>query len=467
MSIWKRIAAAPTGVLPDGLVTKVAIVAGAGVLAAIVLTTSLTGPASGPETVIEVPEAANATLQQRVEQAIAAEARRAAAAEEIAQRAAAAELDAQGRAGTIPTLPQTPVLTAGIVGLDPGAAAADAVTVGLTAAQTEAEIVLRETLRLEAIERQARSLRTEPLVLTYRDMAGTAAVSAAIPAAPAAAVPAMPSLPLPAPQAALSAGTLTDSIQAAGDFVSMLAQLDAAEAAAGRPLVTDLPDVAQAIQSAAAAGIVPGDLPATDDTGPVTAEGVAVPEGWDRITEGSFLEAVLVTQLNGDFPGPVLAQVSVPFYSADRQRILIPRGARVIGTAGSVTGQDQSRLGVGFHRLIWPDGRSAALEFRGLNQAGESALRDEVDRHYFSTFLAAGAVGILSGLTLRGANPYAGGRAAVQAGVGQGLGESATQILDRFLNRLPTITIRAGHRLRIWFTSDVLVPPPAAAMEVR
>ena len=462
MSIWKRIAAAPTGVLPDGLVTKVAIVAGAGVLAAIVLTTSLTGPASGPETVIEVPEAATATLQQRVEQAIATEARRAAEAEETAQRVAAQALEAQGRGAAIPTLPRTPVLTAGIVGLDPGGGAEDNTgpgPVGLTAAQTEAEVVLRETLRLEAIERQTRSLRTEPLVLTYRDMAGTAAVSAAVPAAPP--------LPLPPPQAEGGAGTLANSIQAAGDFVSMLAQLDAAEEAAGRPLVSDLPDVAQAIQSAAAAGIVPGDLPATDDTGPVTAEGPGVPEGWDRITEGSFLEAVLVTQLNGDFPGPVLAQVSVPFYSADRQRILIPRGARVVGTASAVAGQDQSRLGVGFHRLIWPDGRSAALEFRGLNQAGESALRDEVDRHYFSTFLAAGAVGILSGLTLRGANPYAGGRAAVQAGVGQGLGESATQILDRFLNRLPTITIRAGHRLRIWFTSDVLVPPPAAAMEVR
>ena len=191
MSIWKRIAAAPTGVLPDGLVTKVAIVAGAGVLAAIVLTTSLTGPASGPETVIEVPEAATATLQQRVEQAIAAEARRAAAAEETAQRAAAASLEAQGRGAAIPALPQAPV--------------------GLAAPQTEAEVVLRETLRLEAIERQTRSLRTEPLVLTYRNMAGTAAVSAAIPATPAAAVPAMPSLPLPAPQAALSDGTLTDS----------------------------------------------------------------------------------------------------------------------------------------------------------------------------------------------------------------------------------------------------------------
>ena len=46
------------------------------------------------------------------------------------------------------------------------------------------------------------------------------------------------------------------------------------------------------------------------------------------------------------FPGPVLAQVAVPFYSADRQRVLVPRGARVIGTASAVLGQDQERLAV-------------------------------------------------------------------------------------------------------------------------
>ena len=64
-------------------------------------------------------------------------------------------------------------------------------------------------------------------------------------------------------------------------------------------------------------------------------------------------------------------------------------------------------------------------------------------------------------MTLRGSNPYAGGAEGVRAGAGQGLAQGATNILDRFLNRLPTITIRAGHRLRIWLTSDVLVPRPA------
>ncbi len=84
-----------------------------------------------------------------------------------------------------------------------------------------------------------------------------------------------------------------------------------------------------------------------------------------------------------------------------------------------------------------------------------------MDRHYFSMFAAVGAAGVISGLTLQGSDPYAGGSAGFRAGAGQGLGQSATQILQRFLNRFPTITIRAGHRLRIWFTSDVMVPRPA------
>ena len=257
-------------------------------------------------------------------------------------------------------------------------------------------------------------------------------------------------------------GSLEDDIAAEADADrAFLAALTGAQRGGG-------PDPAQAVPPgpAAPAGPAPHSLgfpgtaaqPGRDYANPPRLEGGDDPPGWERIYEGSFLEAVLVTQLSGDFPGPVLAQVAVPFYSADRQRVLVPRGARVIGTASAVQGQDQERLAVSFHRLIYPDGRWVTLDFHGLNQVGEGALKDRVNRHYFSMFAAVGAVGIISGLTLQNSNPYGGGAQAFRAGAGQGLGQAAEQILQRFLNRLPTITIRAGHRLRIWFTSDVLVP---------
>ena len=68
----------------------------------------------------------------------------------------------------------------------------------------------------------------------------------------------------------------------------------------------------------------------------------------------------------------------------------------MIGTASAVLGQDQERLAVSFHRLIYPDGRWVTLDFHGLNQVGEGALKDQVNRHYFSMFAAVGAVGIIS-----------------------------------------------------------------------
>ena len=448
MSVWKKIPIAPGGVMPGGMVTKIGVAAISLLLAAMLLTWTFTGGGS-PEAEIDVPEAAGFDLQQRAQAAIEAEARR--QAEQLSQQATAAErqlaeLQAAGEAGAgagagfVPFPAQDPG-TGSLADDQPVPFAGDA-------PRSEAEAVLLETLRLEEMERRRRSLRTEPLVLSYRNSesdsdGATTAGGTPFPAG-ASAFPAIPLAQTVPPPTGITA---QESVSTAGEFLQLLTELN------GRELAANAQPAAAASEPA----------PSLARLGPETETPVvdrpADPDGWDRIYEGSFLEAVLVTELSGEFPGPVLANVSVPFYSADRQRVLIPRGARVVGTVAAVSGADQERLAVAFHRILWPDGRSVSLEFNGLNQIGESALKDEVDRHYFSMFAAAGAVGILSGLTAIGANPYAGGRQGFQAGASQGLGEGAVRILDRFLNRLPTITIRAGHRLRIWFTGDVLVPP--------
>ena len=435
--------------MPAGMVTKIGIAATSLLLAAMLLTYTFTGGGE-PEAGIEVPEAAGFDLQQRAQAAIEAEARRQAG--QLRQQADAAErqlaqLQSEQQSNAA-------ILGAGIVplpGQDPGGVLLpddQAVPFAGAAPRTEAEAVLLETLRLEEMERRRRSLRTEPLVLSYRNSETEAAEAGTLSQVPDTLSGLLQATgSAQTPQAALPAVTAESAVSTAGDFLALLTELNDRERAA-------------TAQPAPRAGNSPLSLARVQpETETPVAGRPTDPAGWDRIYEGSFLEAVLVTQLSGDFPGPVLANVSVPFYSADRQRVLIPRGARVVGSVQAVAGADQERLAVAFHRLIWPEGRSVSLEFNGLNQIGESALKDAVNRHYFSMFAAAGAVGILSGLTAIGSNPYAGGQQGFQAGASQGLGETAVRILDRFLNRLPTITIRAGHRLRIWFTGDVLVPP--------
>ena len=315
---------------------------------------------------------------------------------------------------------------------------------------TEQEWELRESLRMEAIERRSRSLRSSPVAQTYRtlDRGGSGGGQQQIAATPS-------------PQEDEAAAALKQALDGMHTATSGLEHQIAAEAEADQALIAALtgraitPQATPTVPAPTAASAAPQDYSV-----PARLEVPHDPPGWERIYEGSFLEAVLATQLTGDYPGPVLALVSLPFYSADRQRILVPRGTRIVGSAQAVTNQDQARLSIGFHRLIFPDGSWVSLQFRGLNQLGEGALKDQINRHYLSMFVAVGAVGVLSGLTAAGGNPYEGGTQAMRSGAGQGLGQAATRILDRFLNRMPTITIRAGHRLRVWFTSDVLVLRP-------
>jgi type IV secretion system protein TrbI len=187
---------------------------------------------------------------------------------------------------------------------------------------------------------------------------------------------------------------------------------------------------------------------------------VPVPDTY-QLLEGSIIEAVLTTRLDGSQAGPVACLVTTPTFSRDYQTIVIPRGSRLLGTATPVERIDQQRLAVTFHRLLLPDGRAVSLERTvGLNQAGDVGLQDQVDRHYASLFGATLAVGALSGLAQMGTR--LGGDASWGDGVRQSASSSVAQsslhILDRFLNRLPTVTIREGHRVKVYLTGDLAVP---------
>ena len=443
---WKRIHEKATGALPVAMLTRWGAILIALLLAAFLITQSLFNSAPEEEEPVasgaEVP--AGPGTQAQISARIREESIRQEAQRQAAERAQQTQ-QRQQELGVTPSSATASLMPSNVIGSDP------------IVPSSEAEAELREVLRLEEIERRRRSLRSAPVAQTFRGMNDAMPATPATESAPRISEEtqlAQNFAPPPAVNQALQQsidmlGQAVSDLEATSPEAEQEGELPAIPGVPGLELPPGLREAAEAITT-----------PAKDYENPTPSFAPADPPGMERIYEGSFLEAVLVTQLSGDFPGPVLAAVSVPFYSADRQRILVPRGTRAIGTASQVAGLDQERLSVGFHRLIFPDGRWIALDFTGLNQVGEGALKDQVNRHYISMFAAVGAVGIISGLTLQGSNPYAGGGAGIRAGAGQGLGQGALQILQRFLNRFPNLTIRAGHRLRIWFTSDVLVPRP-------
>ncbi len=183
-----------------------------------------------------------------------------------------------------------------------------------------------------------------------------------------------------------------------------------------------------------------------------------------RIAEGTIIDAVLTNRLDGGASSPVNCLVTNAIYSDDRRRILIPAGARVLGQTSAVEGWGETRLAVSFHRIVMPDGSSVPLDhFRGLNQLGDSGLRDQVDRHYWSTFGGAAAIGLVGGLSQLLGNVALGSgdgdrTVIVAGGSADAASQAAAQSMSQFLNRMPTITIREGHRVKVYVTRDVDVP---------
>ena len=178
--------------------------------------------------------------------------------------------------------------------------------------------------------------------------------------------------------------------------------------------------------------------------------------------EGTILDTALVNRLVGDFAGPVKVMVTNPVYSQDRQHVLIPAGTFLLGDVQKVSGFGQRRLAVRFHRMLMPDGYSIDLDqFHGLDQAGATGLSDQVNNHYLQIFGASIALGIISGAaeaTTYGSGYNISGPSMYEQGVASSLSQSGANVLDRFINILPTITIREGHRIKVYLTQDMLLP---------
>ncbi|MBI3494276.1 MAG: hypothetical protein HY047_21215 [Acidobacteria bacterium] len=194
-------------------------------------------------------------------------------------------------------------------------------------------------------------------------------------------------------------------------------------------------------------------------TGPIASNGPT-----HRVLEGTVIDTVLTNRLDGSVAAPVNCLVTNAIYSHDGQAVLIPAGSRVLGETKPIQSFGETRLAVAFNRLVLPDGRTYRLDqFLGLNDIGDAGLRDQVNQHYKSTFGASAAVGLISGfaqwLGAAGLSRGNGDRTVVIAGnVGDATAQATAQSMNRFLNRLPSVTVREGHRVKVYLTSDLELP---------
>ena len=181
-----------------------------------------------------------------------------------------------------------------------------------------------------------------------------------------------------------------------------------------------------------------------------------------QVMAGTIIPASLVTGLNSDLPGQVIAQVTENIYdTATGAHLLIPQGTRLIGRYDSVIAYGQSRALVVWTRIVMPDGTSIVIDnLPGVDLAGYAGLKDKVNNHTFKLFQAAILSSVLSVASEIGRDSD--DDAIVEAlrdGGQRTINDAGQEIVTRQLAVQPTLTVRPGWRLRVIVNKDLVLQP--------
>ncbi|WP_334016959.1 TrbI/VirB10 family protein [Sphingomonas aurantiaca] len=204
------------------------------------------------------------------------------------------------------------------------------------------------------------------------------------------------------------------------------------------------------------------DFVASPDKGSdINSHQLALATSPNMLSAGSVIAASLITGLRSDLPGLVTAQVTERVYdSATGSILLVPQGARLIGSYDSVVAFGQRRALIVWQRIILPDGSSVRLDnVPATDPSGYAGLADKVDFHTWS-LLKGVAISTLLGV---GANVTFSGESdfvqAIRESTQQNASRAGDQITSRNLQIQPTITIRPGAPVRLVVHRDLILAP--------
>ena len=186
-----------------------------------------------------------------------------------------------------------------------------------------------------------------------------------------------------------------------------------------------------------------------------------------ELKAGTVIPAILVGGIDSDLPGQIIGQVTENVYdTATGRYILIPQGAKLIGTYDNAVTTGQERVLVAWTRIIYPDASSIDLgKMPGTDESGLAGLHDSVNNHFWKMFGNALLLSVFSAgiqISQGGQNTGTNGLNAQQsiaAGLGQQLGQLGQEIARRNARIQPTLEIRPGYRFTVMVTKDIVIRP--------
>ena len=186
-----------------------------------------------------------------------------------------------------------------------------------------------------------------------------------------------------------------------------------------------------------------------------------------ELKTGTLIPAVMISGIDSDLPGQVLAQVSEPvFDTATGRHLLIPQGSKVVGLYDNQVAFGQKRVLVIWTKIIFPDASHLVLEgMPGTDPSGYAGFRDQVKRHIgrrvgSAMLVTAFNVGYELSRRQNQGGSLVGTESAVSSAVGEGIAELGREMVQKEMDIPSSLRIRPGYRFQIMVQKDIPFEDP-------
>ncbi len=184
------------------------------------------------------------------------------------------------------------------------------------------------------------------------------------------------------------------------------------------------------------------------------AEVIANPS--NTIVQGTMIQAVTETALDSSLPGQIRAIISEDVHSFDGSRVLIPRGARLIGRYRSGLNLGQRRITVAWDRIILPSNQTVAISSFGGDELGRSGVTGFVDTRFGERFGSAALISILGAAPAIAASQIDHEISSdVAENIGDDLQDATDDVISDYLSLGPVIYVDQGARITVMVDRDL------------
>ena len=176
----------------------------------------------------------------------------------------------------------------------------------------------------------------------------------------------------------------------------------------------------------------------------------------NTVVQGTMIQAVLETAIDSSLAGQVRAMVSEDVHAYDGSRILIPRGARLIGRYQSGLDIAQQRVTIAWDRIILPNNQTVEISAFGGDELGRSGTTGFVDSRFGTRFGSAALISLIGALPAVAAqNTEDEITSDVLEGIGEDLQDSAQSVIGEYLSVSPVIYVDQGARVTVMVDRDL------------